>query len=383
MLSVVQPLIDADILYKVLDEAGGSVFHLPFPPPNGQWSNTIGNIEATEGYYTKVTGDGELCMEGFATETPLEIPLTTGWNIISYPCAEPQNALNAVQPLIDAGVLYKVIDEAGGSIFHLPFPPPNGQWSNTLGNFESGEGYYVKVSENSSVTIDCSDKAGGLTSALPGRTETSYFSPVFDNNPYMPMHIVLNNLEGLNAGDEIAVFDGNSCVGAAVYEDNNQKYISIIASQSDTSTKSNNGFDSGNPVRLMIWNNQSGDVNEIDFKFVEGYEVFTPLETMVADFKSLDEKNTSHEVISLKVFPNPVNNFTNLLLFLDEESTIKLRLEDMNGHQVLESQPQIYQQGNQSLNLNTQHLKKGVYIIGVEVKTMNSTQTYYQRIIKL
>jgi hypothetical protein len=199
----------------------------------------------------------------------------------------------------------------------------------------------------------------------------------------MPMHIVLNNLEGLDAGDEIAVFDGNSRVGAAVYEDINQKYISIIASQSDASTKSKNGFDSGNPISLMLWDHKTGDVNEIDFEFVEGKEVFTPLETMVADFKSISEVVSNDEGISLKIFPNPVNDFTNVLLFLDEESTVKLKLDDLSGHQVLENKPQIYQQGNQSLKLNTQHLKKGVYLISVEVKTINSMQTYYHRIIKI
>jgi hypothetical protein len=92
-------------------------------------------------------------LEGFPVETPLEIPLTAGWNIISYPCEYPQDALSVLQPLIDQDALYKVIDESGGTVFHLPFPPPNGQWTNTIGNFESGEGYYVKVTENTSLTI--------------------------------------------------------------------------------------------------------------------------------------------------------------------------------------------------------------------------------------
>nr|NQU93905.1 fibronectin type III domain-containing protein [Bacteroidota bacterium] len=131
MLDIVEPLINEGVLYKVLDETGGSIFHLPFPPPNGQWSNTIGEMANTEGYYIKVTGNAQLPLEGLPVGTPLDIPLTEGWNIISYPCEQPQNALDAVQPLIVEGLLYKVIDETGGTIFHLPFPPPNGQWSNT------------------------------------------------------------------------------------------------------------------------------------------------------------------------------------------------------------------------------------------------------------
>nr|NQU90190.1 fibronectin type III domain-containing protein [Bacteroidota bacterium] len=153
MLDIVQPLIDQDILYKVIDETGGSIFHLPFPPPNGQWSNTIGDMANTEGYYVKITDDATLSAVGYPVDLPMNIPLSEGWNIIGYPCNQAQDAMEAVQPLIDEGILYKVIDEAGGVIFHLPFPPPNGQWANSIGNFESGKGYYIKVTEEASLTF--------------------------------------------------------------------------------------------------------------------------------------------------------------------------------------------------------------------------------------
>nr|NQU92894.1 hypothetical protein [Bacteroidota bacterium] len=200
LLGIVQPLIDLETLYKVLDENGGSIFHLPFPPPNGQWSNTIGDMQNTEGYYIKVTADAELTLEGYPVDTPMEIELTEGWNIIGYPCSEPQNALDAVQQLIDADVLYKVIDEEGGTIFHLPFPPPSGQWSNTIGNFESGEGYYIKVNENATLTL--SEPAENISRLAkshkhPGR---GYFNPIWENNPFMPMHIIIQPVDLLIPG---------------------------------------------------------------------------------------------------------------------------------------------------------------------------------------
>nr|NQU91893.1 fibronectin type III domain-containing protein [Bacteroidota bacterium] len=187
MLDIVQPLIDNDVLYKVMNETGGTIFHLPFPPPNGQWSNTIGDMANTEGYYIRVTDNAQLSLEGFVVETPFDIPLVEGWNMISYPCEQPQNALDAVQPLIDQGLLYKVIDEAGGTIFHLPFPPPNGQWSNTIGNFESGEGYYVRVTGDAALTLDEPRYGSSLASQVKTRIETTYFQPVWSKNPYMPM----------------------------------------------------------------------------------------------------------------------------------------------------------------------------------------------------
>ncbi|MCF8367051.1 MAG: T9SS type A sorting domain-containing protein [Bacteroidales bacterium] len=384
MLNVLETLINNNTLYKVLDEAGGSVFHLPFPPPNGQWSNTIGNLQSTEGYYVKVTGGGELCVTGQPVETPLEIPLSAGWNLISYPCEYAQNALDALQPLIDQEVLYKVIDEAGGTVFHLPFPPPNGQWSNTIGNFESGEGYYVKVTAAAMLTIACPDGETDLMTYFPEITEPVYFHPVYENNPYMPMHIVLNPCEDLKNGDEIAVFDGSICVGAVVYDGDSEMPLVIRTSQNDSDTETPNGFTVGDDIQLMAWNSQTGEVSEAGYEYIEGSQTFAPLETMIGALKMVvtgDDVITG--MLQPKVIPNPFAQKTNVLLFMQESGDVMMSIRNMNGKSMQEFPSQILNEGQHTLEIDLRKLGSGVYFLMIDIETDKASKSYMQKLIKL
>jgi|GEM_PF-1685787 len=385
MLEILQPLINNDNLYKVLDEAGGSVFHLPFPPPNGQWSNTIGNLQATEGYYIKVTQTDNLCIMGMPVETPLEIQLTTGWNIISYPCEYAQDALEVLQPLIDQDVLYKVIDEAGGSVFHLPFPPPNGQWSNTIGNFESGEGYYVKVTGNATLTIDCPAGPSDLTNRTPEIIDPVYFNPVYENNPYSPMHIVLSPCEELQSGDEIAVFDGSVCVGAAVVNGDRETPIIITTSQHDPASEMPNGFTAGDEISLMVWNSGTGEISKVEYEYLEGSQTFAPLETMFGELKSgiFDNENPNTADLQLQVIPNPFAQKTSALFFLRESGTVKMHIQNMNGITMDEIPAREMEKGQQNIALDLQKLGSGIYFLLIEIETENSSNSYIQKLIKM
>ncbi len=108
MLSVVQPLIDNSTLIKVQNEAGTALEFLA-----SSWYNFIGNVMITEGYKVRVNATTSLNITGRPVESPLSIPLSIGWNIISYPFMNSQPALDVFDPLIDAGTLVKVQNEAG------------------------------------------------------------------------------------------------------------------------------------------------------------------------------------------------------------------------------------------------------------------------------
>ncbi len=385
ILAMVQPLIDDDKLDKVLNETGGSVFHLPFPPPNGQWSNTIGDMQATEGYYIKVSDNGMLCATGMPAETPLGIPLNSGWNIIGYPCEYTQNALDAVQPLIDAGVLEKVIDKTGGSIFHLPFPPPNGQWSNTIGDFQSGEGYYLKVNESSNLTIQCTDMPMDARTVIQQDIPTVYFKPVFDNNPYFPMHIALYPCDELQAGDEIAVYDGNICVGATVISDDTEKPIIIKASRQEPDLKSINGYTEGNTIQLMVWKHQSGEVLQAGYEYLEGSQRFAPLETLTGKLKAYENEDNDPNTgtVNFKVMPNPFAQKTNVTVFLKEEARVGMYIQNVKGEIMKTTGEIVLGTGQHNLDLDMQELNSGIYFLTIQIVGESETTQHIQKLIKL
>jgi len=384
MLNVVQPLIDEDMLVKVLDESGGSIFHLPFPPPNGQWSNTIGDMENTEGYYIKVSDLGNLCVIGQPVETPLTIPLTTGWNIISYPCEYAQNALDAVQPLINAGVLTKVIDESGGSIFHLPFPPPNGQWSNTIGNFESGEGYYLKVTQSTSLTLTCPTDFTETFSPNSEQIKTSHFIPVYESNPYMPMHIALYPNNELMPGDELGVFDGDICVGTAIFDGNYENPIIIPVTMDDPTTEIIDGFTPDNAITLLTWNSQTSQEAELQTETISGNQTFEGLETYTGVIQGLQTKISEYQDKGIKYefSPNPFGENLKLSISLPSSGNLKIEVFDLMGQNMNFAYSSVIQKGSHIISLDKLQLRKGTYLVNFTFSNESKVFQFTDKIIK-
>jgi hypothetical protein len=78
-----------------------------------------------------------LILEGSAIQSPVNINLHSGWNIISYPNSSPQEAMILFQPLIDQNKLKKVVDESKKTIENLA---GFGGWQNNIGNMLPGKG---------------------------------------------------------------------------------------------------------------------------------------------------------------------------------------------------------------------------------------------------
>lgn len=368
MLDIVQPLIDQDLLYKVIDENGGTIFFLPFPSP-GQWNNSIGNIAATEGYYLKVNAATSLSLTGQATQLPLDIPLTAGWNMISFPGETAQDALALVQPLIDAGVLYKVIDQDGGVILHLPFPPPEGQWSNTIGNFETGQGYYLKVTADATLTIG--NPADGTTPVVKGFStpEPSYFHPVWENNPYQPMTIAIKADEWMEPGDEIAVFDGSDCVGAAVYEGQQDNAVIVTVGMDDPATEITDGAIAGNEISFKLWNRNGHSLYQnIDFEYIQGSLNFEGLETsIVVLHPMLTQIAGITKPVKISLQPNPMNTEATLEIATPAPALATVNILNSMGiykARIVESR-QIEANGSIRINKQQLNLKPGVYTLQV------------------
>jgi len=380
MLNIVQPLIDFDLLVKVLDESGGAINYLPFPEPIGQWTNSIGDYSASEGYYIKVNDDGELSLEGYPVSLPLQIELYAGWNIISYPCHEPTDAMAVVQPLIDEGVLYKVINEDGGNIIHLPFPEPNGQWTNSIGNFESGEGYYVKVTEDCSITISEPEKGttfDGDLITLP----TTYFEPSYQNNPYMPGSIVITGLDDLSAGDEIGIFDGEVCVGAVVVGESS--FVAIPVSMDDPTTETQDGFVPGNQILSQVWQQKNNLSTPVDLVYLVGVETFQPLETYIGEMMPLltTTEEFAQNGITVNVFPNPFSDFTWVYFTLPESGDVEIALYDIAGQKQSVITQEHFVGGNGKLKLNANTLNPGCYILKFTFTGNSKTGSFNQKLI--
>ena len=291
MLQLLNPLITSGVLIKAQDEAGRAVEQLP--PPIG-WINSIGDWSSTEGYYLKVNAVSILSVTDPPIQLPIIVPLNTGWNIISYPVPTEQNALTVLESIITAKQLIKVQNEAGNAVEYLL----GIGWINNIGNFKSGEGYYLKVNANTSLTLG-EPVMKPIENSSPKIKENlikvagNHFQPIYAS-PYLPMNIYITGaaLTGggsLGVNDEIGIFDGSLCVGAHVLTGPISPLISPIASMDDpTTTATIDGFISGHTISYKFWlSSSSTEVSDYTASYSVGNGTFAPQGTAMVSFTDI------------------------------------------------------------------------------------------------
>ena len=342
-------------LVKVQDESGNTYER---QNANDGWINNIGEIQQTEGYKIRVKSDCVLDITGQPVALPLNIFLRKGSNLISFPYNGSVDAMEIIQPLIDSGILEKVQDERGNSIEYWG---SSFGWVNGIGNFNAGEGYLVQVNSNGELPILAAYEKSVLL--LANELETEYFKVCYEGNglDHMNINIVELNATNLRAGDEIAAFDGEICVGAVKLTETDIMNDALSLPVSATELDGENGFTEGNPIELRVWHINKSAVSQTQSEVVEGelmYQkrasVFVKMSsqttTGIDDFKSIE----------VDMYPNPANSQVTLRFSKLPERGTKIELTDMTGKQLMIREVQ----SNQEV-LNVQSYPAGMYFVKI------------------
>lgn len=301
LVTVTQTIRTQSLLQKVQDQAGNSYENWG---NYGGWINNIGSVKTTQGYKIKVAADCSLEITGQPVELPLNIPLQAGWNIVSFPQTSEVNAQEVVQSLIDQNLLVKVQDETGLSVENWGV---YGGWKNNIGNFVPGKAYKLKLNANTNLTVkDSYLKSGHIYTA---NEKTTYFSSLAEGNGVDQMNINLVNLNesGLSAGDELAAFDGEICVGTLkLTADMIAEGTASLVASATTDDKEINGFSTGNKIKIYAWNELSGNEFEMNAEAVSGQMTYAPNATVFAKLKSATTNAANFGTqTKLDIYPNP------------------------------------------------------------------------------
>ncbi len=332
MISILQPLIVEGSLVKVQNETGASIEKIP---GSSSWIDNIHTWQATEGYKIRVNTSTVLTVNGMPITQLTDILLLSGWNIMGYPSSGSQNAMTALQDLITSGNLLKVQDETGAAI--EPLPDHSG-WINNIGNFEPGEGYKVRVSANSTITIDPA-ASGSLKSAVPFPAEPLHFIKSWKGNGYNHMNVYLHETEdgvsALEPGDEIGVYDGDACVGAMVVtgRDMETNLFPVAVAMDDPTTNEPDGFVRGNPMKFRIWKNTIQAESELTaVSFYPGYN--DRFEEMGTTFAGIRIPNLTSKTALGIIYPNPFQQETRVGFQLGSPSSVDITVYDLMGKPV-------------------------------------------------
>jgi hypothetical protein len=325
MLSILSPLTDNSSLVKVQDETGAAIEYISFL---SQWSNNINNMEATEGYYVKVNQAATLTAIGVPVDLPLDIALTNGWNIISWPAQNPQVALDALQGLIDNGSLVKVQDETGAAIEYMSFLD---SWMNNINDFKAGEGDYVQVNQATTLAID-EPGMSLVRTDYKDKVEPAYFKPAFTGNPYLPMNLYILSAsigdKPAVVGTEVGIYDNDICVGSAVIVetlDSESSYLSIPVSQDDPTTEIIDGYIPGSKIDVRVFD------GDREYEAQVGNLVY---ESQGTEVMSLDISASPTSYRLYANYPNPFNPTTTISYDLSKEGEVSLIVYNILGEVV-------------------------------------------------
>jgi hypothetical protein len=326
---VTQPIVESGNLIKIQDESGNSYENWG---SFGGWINNLGSIQKTEGYKIKVAENCTLQITGLPVALPLDIPLNSGWNIISFPKTDAMDAMVIIQSLIDQNKLVKVQDEAGNSIEDWGI---YGGWKNGIGNFVPGKAYRVKMNAPAVLTIL---ESYPKSATLPVYAEkTSYFNSQFEGNGVDHMNINLVGLReaGLTVGDELGAFDGDICVGTLKITSSNLTSASLVASSS-TSSQLKDGFKDGTAIQIYAWNQMTGKESKVDLTSIKGSMNYLKNGSTLVKMKSLSTSVSlmNSGELQTEVYPNPSQGKFTVRFSALPEAGSKIEILDISGRKV-------------------------------------------------
>ena len=371
MLSVFQPMIDNSYLVKIQDEKGLSMEDLGV---FGGWTNFIGDISTEEGYKVKLEVADSITVCGITPEYPFGIYLNSSWNIIGFPNMYTVDAMEVIQPLIDNGNLIKVQDEEGKSIEDWGI---FGGWQNLIGNFQSGEGYKIKVSSSDTLWIEESYPKSLAKISVP--LPLQHFKTGIEGNgvDHMNFNLVGLTEQLLTAGDELAVYDGVNCVGALVLTEEMLRngFAAIAASANDNSGMF--GFSAGNEYHIRLWQNASNTELEIETEYVQGAELFTKHESVVLNLENTVVTGigelTELKPADVSCYPNPFKKELTIEIDLPADSKTEVFVVSQTGQRIIRLLEKstlnrgIHQLKWNAQNTNGGEVAPGVYHIVTEI----------------
>lgn len=184
----------------------------------------------------------------------------------------------------------------------------------------------------------------------PCQSSANHFTSVWTGNPYQAMNIYVTSatVDGvdLGAGDEIAVFDGDYCVGTVQLTGAipSGGYVSIITSTDDPTTMEIDGFTPGNAITFKFWDlDRAAVIYRMTLTYTLGAGNFSPLETAVVDLAgvyTIDQVvqlTTGWNIFSLAAqLVNP-----NMLQLLNPLFDQLIKVQDENGNAIEQLPPPI------------------------------------------
>lgn len=152
-----------------------------------------------------------------------------------------------------------------------------------------------------------SNTGGNLSVNDDDLVQNTYFVGNTSENASATMNIEIKGIHEaiFSKGDELAVFDGNTCVSSIVLSDDNltDGIVSITAPIDEVNQT---GFTDGHPIQIWAWDAQQGVESQIPTEVITGKMIFEAQSSVVVQVKNITTDITDVlNTMKLEVYPNP------------------------------------------------------------------------------
>ncbi len=325
--------------------------------------NDIPFWDLTEGYRIKMDADADVRLRGTRIDPDADIPITAGWNFISY---YPDYPLDASAP--DYYVLSSIIDDviiAKDEDGNVLYPREN---YSDMPPWHAGKGYQIKVDRDVVLNYPPPRDEGGSVnsnsrSLRKNREKGKYSVRPTDNN----MSVIVTSITGIETHetDQIAAFSVNGqLIGSGFVNARGQCGIAVWGD--DPTTNTIDGALTGEAFELRFWDaNKNTELETEVIRFKEG-ETLKYANDGILVLELSIKTPVVEEYYLAEAFPNPFNAVTKIQYSLPVQTKVSVQIFDVSGRLVETLVNELTPAGQHSIAWNSLDASSGVYLVRME-----------------
>jgi len=336
---LMRELVEADLLILMKDGLGR------FYSPEFDFCNIPG-WNVADGYQMKMDDAGEVTLAGITVMADDAIPLTDGWNLISYYPRTPVDAIVAFSGIVDQLLIAK----DGWGRFYNP------EWGfSNMGDLEELRGYQVKVTEDLELVYRLQAE------------DDEFVLNVCDRQGKLPVHPLTGSNMSLLVKDgsipngEIGVYVNNKLVGSGVLENG---VCGIAVWGDDPTTSAIDGALEGESLELSLLDENG--LHQVQFETLAGDDLYQTNGFWAVELLNITEIPDEFGIVS--AYPNPFNSHTRVTYNLPEAAQVDMTLNDLSGRRIFDLVSGHKNAGQHPVVIDGSSLASGVYIVQLKVK---------------